>query len=189
MLDLKDSNLSYILCSADNTYLSQIENDVRNRKMVNIFYALEYSLMPIPTYAQDIYEKNYLAFNLSNNDKIRKDAMLLMNEFCLSEIIVKYKNSELLTKLKYDGSEIPVDLVYYDIDLDRKKYIYETVTFCLYEKKRYFFPKKKEDFKQGMILEYCNNNQWYSKQVVNLDTEYDKMYKVLSKHEKIRVAV
>jgi hypothetical protein len=189
MLDLKDNNLSYILCSADVQELSQIDNDIRNKKMVNLLYGLDYSLMAIPAYAQDLYEKNYLAFNLSDNDKIRKDAILLIKEFYMNEIIVKYKNNDLLTKIKYDGSEVPVDIVYYDNDLDRKKYIYETLTFCLYEKKRYFFPKKKEDFKQGMILEYCNNNKWYTKEIVNLESEYDKMYKILSKHEKIRIPV
>jgi hypothetical protein len=48
-------------------------------------------------------------------------------------------------------------------------------------------PKKKEDFRQGMIIEYFNNSQWNEKIVFDLDTEWDKMYKLLVKYDKIRV--
>jgi hypothetical protein len=108
-------------------------------------------------------------------------------EFGKKEIIVKYQGQYLLTKILEDGSEIPIEINYYDNNQGKKIYIHEGVSFTLNDKKRYFFPSKKEDLKSGMLIEYFNNNMWYQKKVDNLDTEYEKMYKLLMKYEKLRV--
>ena len=110
-----------------------------------------------------------------------------MNQFSKKEIIIKYKGENMLSRINFDGSEIPIEVNYYDNNLNKKTYIHEGISFTLTEKKRYFFPKKKEELKSGMLIEYFNNNAWCQKQVANLDNEYEKMYKLLMKYEKIRV--
>ena len=50
------------------------------------------------------------------------------------------------------------------------------------------FRSKKEDFKVGMIVEYLNNKNWIKREVKNIDVEYEDLYKLLIKYDKIRVA-
>ena len=38
-----------------------------------------------------------------------------------------------------------------------------------------------------MIVEYLNNNKWNQKKVENPKQEWDDMYKLLSKYDKLRV--
>ena len=59
--------------------------------------------------------------------------------------------------------------------------------FSFVESKRYRIPKSKDDFKAGMIIEYFNNNQWSQKVVENPNDEWERMYKLLLKYDKIRV--
>ena len=44
-----------------------------------------------------------------------------------------------------------------------------------------------EELKNGMIIEYFNNNKWNELPVNNLDTQYDKMFKLLMKYDKLRI--
>ena len=94
-----------------------------------------------------------------------------------------------MSKIIFDGNEIPVEIQYYDNNENKKTYIHEGISFTLTDKKRYFFPKNKKDLKIGMVVEYFNNNRWCSKQVSNIDLEYEKMYALLIKYEKLRVAL
>ena len=38
-----------------------------------------------------------------------------------------------------------------------------------------------------MLVEYFNNNKWYEKKVEDPINEYDKIYKLMIKYDKIRV--
>lgn len=40
-----------------------------------------------------------------------------------------------------------------------------------------------------MIVEYFNKDKWIKKQVINPETEYEKMYDLLIKFNKIRIAI
>ena len=187
MLNLDDINISYMLCSPEHNILSITENNNRCNKFINILYSLDYTIIPIHSYNKGIYEKNYLALCPNNNDVLRQESIYIMNEFNKDEIIIKYKGDNLLSKIIFDGNEIPLEVIYYDNNEKKKNYIHEGISFTLNEKKRYFFPKKKDDLKSGMLVEYFNNNKWHSKQVSNIDIEYERMYKLLMKYEKIRV--
>lgn len=187
MINLNDINLSFLLTSPEIDGLSQFENNHRNNTFVNVLYSMNYSLFPVYAYAKGIYEKNYLAICSEDNDTLRKEALFLMSQFNKKEVFVKYKGQTLLTKITEQGDEIPMEVNYYDNNSEKKTYIHEGVSFTLNEKKRYFFPKKKEDLKSGMLVEYFNNNMWYQKRVTDLDSEYEKMYKLLIKYEKLRV--
>jgi hypothetical protein len=115
------------------------------------------------------------------------DAIYLMDEFDQDTVIVKYKGDEIATKIESTGTEKPMSVAIYDSDLKNKTYLYNGVSFSFVEKKRYFFPKKKEDLKNGMIVEFFNNNKWIQRQVISIESEYEKMFKLLIKYEKIRV--
>ena len=39
-----------------------------------------------------------------------------------------------------------------------------------------------------MIVEYFTNNKWYEKKVENPNSEYEDLYKLLIKYDKVRVA-
>ena len=189
MINLNDVNISFMMCSPEHTLLSQIDNNFRCNKFMNMLYAMNYSVLPIYSYEKGIYEKNYLAICSEDNEVLRSEAIYMMNEFSKNEIIVKYRGENILSKIIFDGNEIPVEVNYYDNNENNKTYIHEGVSFTLTDKKRYFFPKRKEDLKVGMMIEYFNNNRWCPKQVNNIDMEYDRMYNLLMKYEKIRVAV
>ena len=189
MINLNDTHLSFMLCSPEHKLLSQMDNNLRCNRFMNMLYSMNYSILPIYSYENGAYEKNYLAICPSDNDTLRTEAIYMMNEFNKEDIIVKYKGEDMLSKIVFDGNEVPVEIKYYDSNENKKTYLHEGVSFTLSDKKRYFFPKTKNDLKPGMLIEYFNNNKWYSKQISNVDTEYEKMYKLLMKYEKIRVVV
>jgi hypothetical protein len=76
----------------------------------------------------------------------------------------------------------------YSTDSEKKSYLYNGYSFSFTEQKRYFFPSRKEEIKVGMIVEFFNNNKWIEKKVSNPDVEYDKLYKLLMKYNKVRIA-
>ena len=189
MINLNDSNISFMMCSPEHKLLSQMDNNLRCNRFINMLYSMNYTVLPVFSYEKGTYEKNYLAICPDNNDVLRNEAIFMMNEFNKDSIVVKYKGDEELSRIIFDGNEISVEVNYYDNNENKKTYIHEGVSFTLNDKKRYFFPKRKEDLKIGMIVEYFNNNKWCSRQVNNIDSEYDKMYALLIKYDKLRVAV
>ena len=38
-----------------------------------------------------------------------------------------------------------------------------------------------------MFVEYFNNNKWNQKQITNIESEYDKTFKLLIKYDKLRI--
>ena len=40
-----------------------------------------------------------------------------------------------------------------------------------------------------MIVEYLNNNKWFEKKIENPVDEWNRMFKLLSKYDKLRVAL
>jgi hypothetical protein len=87
-----------------------------------------------------------------------------------------------------DGQEKPISISYYNTDDDKESFIYNGVSFSFIEEKMYWRPNKKEDFKIGMIVEYLNNNKWYQQTVKEPEIEFENLYKLLIKYDKIRVA-
>jgi hypothetical protein len=187
MIDLNDVNISYLITTPEILGISQMENNHRTNMFLNMLYSMNYSIIPIQSYDKGIYEKSYIAITPEDNERFKKEIFMIMEQFRTSEIIVKWKNDNLLHKMTLEGLEYPMEVNYYDNNLNNKIYIHEGISFSLNEKKRYFFPSKKEDLKSGMIVEYFNNNKWNQKQINDLDSEYEKMYKLLMKYEKLRI--
>ena len=190
MFNLTDRNISYILISPEKRENLQLDNKVNCERACSILYSKEYTVIPVRGYHEGRYENSFIALSSDDDNNIlRKDALYLVEYFDIDCTIVKYKDESAATKIFFNGSEKPMSMAIYDSDLNNKSYLYNGISFTFVEEKRYFFPRKKEDLKSGMIIEYFNNNRWNSKQILNIENEYEKMFKLLIKYEKIRIPV
>jgi len=177
MNGLEHQNSTFILLSSNNL-----------EDMISILYAKEYNVIPIKGYYRGQYEDSVMAYANVDNDTLRKDVIFLLNHFHEDCAIIKYQGESNAKKIFKDGSEIPLGIVMYNTDADNMSYLYNGTSFSFVESKRYWKPSKKEDFRVGMIVEYFNNNKWYEKLVENPTDEYEKLYKLLIKYDKVRVA-
>lgn len=177
MIDLSNSKLSFILLSSN-----KIDD------MVSILYAKDYQIIPLKGYYQGQYEDSALALSDIDNDELRKDLIFLLNQFHQDCGIIKYVGETNAKKVFRDGSEKPLGITLYNTDSDNISYLYNGLSFSFVEQIRYWKPTKIEDFRVGMIVEYLNNNKWYQKKVENPKQEWNDMYKLLSKYDKLRVA-
>ena len=187
MLNLLDRKLAYILISPEKYYNSKLENDVNCERICSILYSKDYTILQVQGYYKNKYEKAFLAFTEDTNDNLRFDAIYLMDKFHQESVIVKYRDYDFVNKIMSDGSEKNLSLVLYDSEMKDRTYLYNGVSFTFLENKKYYFPKKKEELRKGLIVEYYNNNNWVKKEVVNIEIEWDKLYKLLTKYEKLRV--
>lgn len=176
MLNLKDSKISYLLVEDSSDLTSYL-------------YSRDYFLLEIKGYYQGQFENSILAFTGISNDELRSDAIHLINYFNQSNIIVKYREETTAKRINENGSEQPLGILLYNTDSEKKSYIYDGLSFSFIEQQLYYFPKKKEDFKSGMIVECFSNNKWVEKRVVDPETEFAKMYNLLMKYNKIRIPV
>jgi len=175
VIDLSNPKISYMVLSSEKL-----------DDMVSILYAKEYRIIPIKGYYQGQYEDSVLAYG-PDNDELRKDLIFLLNHFNQDCGIIKYLGETNAKKIFSDGSEKPMGIVLYNTDAENKSYIHDGLSFSFVEQVRYWKPTKKEDFKIGMIVEYLNKDKWFKKRVEDPNSEYEKMYKLFIKYDKIRV--
>ena len=177
-MDLTNKNLSFILLSSD-----KIDD------MISILYAKEFQVLPIEGYYRGQYENSAMAFCDCDNDELRKELIFLLNHFSQDCGIIKYKGESNVKKLFSDGSEKPMGIVLYNTDSDNISYLHNGVSFSFVEQVRYWKPNKLEDFRSGMVVEYLNNNKWFEKEVEDPKQDWEKMFKLLVKYDKLRVAL
>lgn len=177
MTGLEQPNTSYIILSSNKL-----------DDMISILYAKEYQIIPIKGYYKGQYEESVIAYGRVDNDTLRKDTIFLLSHFNEDCAIIKYSGESNAKKIFRDGSEIPMGVIMYNTDDDNMSYLHNGVSFSFVESKRYWKPTKKEDFRVGMLVEYFNNNKWFEKLVENPNDEYEKLYKLLIKYDKVRVA-
>lgn len=175
-MNIKNERLSYILISSEKI------DDISS-----VLWAKDYTILPIKGYYKGQYENSVMAYSNVDNDQLRKDAIFLLNNFSQECAIIKYLDETGAKKIYPDGSEKPLGIVMYNTDAENKSYLYNGISFSFVEQARYWKPKSKEDFKIGMIVEYFNNNKWYQQEVKNPSEEFDGLYKLLIKYDKIRV--
>jgi len=187
MFNLTDPNIAYLLITPQKPQNRPEENMVNCNKLNNILWAKDWTIIPMMSYQGGLYEKSFMCITPYDNDNLRTESIFLMDEFVIESAIIKYSGETNPTRILNNGGEVPLSVSVYDNNNETKKYIYNGISFSFNELKRYVFPKKKEDIKNGMIVEYFNNNKWISRQVSNIDTEWDKMYKLLTKYEKLRI--
>ena len=177
MINLENPELSFILLSSNKI------DDIKS-----VLWAKEYQIIPIQGYYNEQFEDSILAFSDVNNDELRKDLIFLLDHFNQDCGIVKYKGESSSKRIFSDGSEKLLGVVLYNTDSNNISYLYNGLSFSFVEQKRYWKPTRVEDFKIGMIVEYLNNNKWCEKKVQNPKQEWDDMFKLLAKYDKLRVA-
>jgi hypothetical protein len=155
--------------------------------VISVLHAKCYTVLPIKGFYHGQYEDSVLAYGDVQNDELRKDVLLLLKLFSQDCAIVKYSEESGAKKLFPDGSEKPLGIVMFNTDSDNKSYLYDGLSFSFVESKRYWTPKKLEDIKQGMIVEYLSNNKWFQKIVDNPKKDWDDLIKLLVKYDKVRV--
>lgn len=175
-MNLENLNISYLIMSSDRL------NDI-----TDILYAKEYQILPLQTYYKETYDNSAMGYSDVDNDTLRKDAIFLLNHFVQESAIIKYKGDSSPRRIYADGSERLLELALYNTDDNNISYLYRGMSFSFVETKRYWIPKSKDDLKVGMIVEYFNNNKWSERIVSNPDQEWDKLYKLLIKYNKVRV--
>ena len=176
MTELESVQSSYIILSTD-----------RINEMTTVLYAKEYQIIPIQGYFNGIFEDSVIAYG-QDNESLRRDIIFLLDHFHQESAIIKYQGETNAKTVFFDGSEHPMDLLVYNTDATKKTYIHNGISFAFKESKRYWIPKTMEDLKVGMIVEYMNNNKWYERKVQNPSEEWEKLYKLLIKYDKLRVS-
>lgn len=175
-MNLQNPNISYLILSSGN-----IDD------MTSVLYAKEYQILPLQSYYKEVFNESAMGYSDVDNDTLRKDTLFLLNHFNQESAIIKYKGEATPKKIFKDGSERILELSMYNTNSELVSYLYRGLSFSFVDAKRYWVPKSKEDFKEGMIVEYFNNNQWNEKVVENADDEWNRLYKLLLKYNKVRV--
>lgn len=176
-MNLQEQNMSYVILSSD-----------RLDDMVSILYAKEYQIIPIKEYYKGQFDDSVISYGRVDNDNLRKDVLFLLNHFHQDSAIIKYLDESVVKKIFKDGSEKIMGVRMYNTDDENTSYLYNGHSFSFVEQVRYWKPTKKEDFRVGMLVEYFNKDRWYERLVENPNDEYDKLYKLLIKYDKVRVA-
>ncbi len=176
MTGLENPQSSYIILSAD-----------RLNEIISVIYAKEYQILPIKGYYKGNFEESVIAWG-PDNESLRRDTIFLLDQFHQDCAIIKYQGDSNAKKVFFDGTEQPLGLVMYNTDSENKSYLHNGVSFSFVEAKRYWIPKTMDDLKVGMIVEYMNNNKWYERKVQNPKEEWEKLYKLLIKYDKLRVS-
>ena len=176
MLDLKNPQISFLLLSSDNALSSYL-------------YSRDYYIIDIKEYYEGKFEDSILAFTSIESNELRRDSIHIMEHFGQECAIIKYKDDSSPKKIFRDGQERPMDVILYNTDSNNRSYILNGLSFSFVDEQQYYIPRKKDDFKVGMIVELFSNNKWIEKKVHNPEIEFEKMYALLMKYNKIRIPV
>ena len=176
MLDLKSPQISFLLLSSDNALSSYL-------------YSRDYYIIDIKEYYEGKFGDSILAFTSIESNELRRDSIHIMEHFGQECAIIKYKDDYSPKKIFRDGQERPMDIILYNTDSNNRSYILNGLSFSFIEEQQYYIPRKKDDFKVGMIVELFSNNKWIEKKVHNPEIEFEKMYALLMKYNKIRIPV
>lgn len=176
MSGLEQPNTSYLIMSASNM-----------DALTSMLWSKEYQILPMKGYYEGSFEDSVMAYKAVDNDELRRDAILLLDHHAQESAIIKYLGDTEPRKIFYNGEERPLGVVMFNTDSNNRSYLHNGISFSFVEKARYRVPKSKNELRVGMIVEYMSNNKWHQRKVQNIDTEWEKMYGLLSKYDKIRV--
>lgn len=186
MINLEQRDISFIFIDSSNTYLNE---EVKYTSIINYLYSKGFDIYYSDKYNEGVYSsKSYLCTDKSlNNNDLRKTSLDIIKEFGFDSVYVKYLNEENITIINYKGEEYPAKITYYPGENSNIYVLNDfTLSFCFERNDRYFNITDKSQIKKGMILEYKNNNTWVKRTVQDVDKEYDKLYKLLIKYDKLR---
>lgn len=188
MFFLTNSDVSYLLINPKKSSDSELENQWNSERVCSVLYSKDFEVIPLKEFYENIYTEVYLGVTPNrDDDEIRKEALDILHFLDLDKGILKYNSSKNPVEIDKFGSETPLELSIYESDENSKIYIHQGVYFSFKKEKRYFIPKDKKHLKDGMVVEYLNQGKWNSKQIENLDQEFDKMYELLMRYGKLRI--
>lgn len=189
MFNLTDKNISYLIVTPC-VGLDTITTTNLCERACSILYSKDYTVFQISEYFRGDYNKSFMAICNTNNDRLREDSITLMEEitYC-KEIIVKYSGEDENKKIFLNGSERLLSVSIYENNSDKKIYLYNGISFSFTEKKRYRQLTDRSQLKPGMVVEFLNNDRWIEKEVGDISIEYDRLYKLLIKYDKLRVCI
>lgn len=173
---LEDPNVSYMIASS---------NDIV--ALNSYMYSRNYNVIDIKGFYEGKFENSMIAVSNVDNNELRMDAIHIMDHFDQESVIVKYHGETNAKKVFSNGEEKPMGVVMYNTDAKNRSYILNELSFAFVEKQSYFRPKSVSDLRVGMIVEYLSGDKWLQRRVVNPEREYDKMYKLLIKYDKVRI--
>jgi hypothetical protein len=157
--------------------------------VTSYLYSRGYEIIDIKEYYQNEFKDAVMAWTKNPHQEIKKESFEILQYFNKNSIILKEIGQIESKKIFKNGFERPLGIVMYNTDSKNKSYIYEGISFSFVEKIIYKFPKKQEEFKNGMIVECYSNNGWIKKTISNIDIEYKNLYKTLSKYNKVRITI
>tara|TARA_R110000772_G_scaffold2410_4_gene8539 strand:- start:29920 stop:30480 length:561 start_codon:yes stop_codon:yes gene_type:complete len=181
---LNDPYINYIIISAYRSNEDNLKNRLDLSRLQDKLIFKDFTILEMGG-----TQPSYLAYKDCDNDELRYDAIELMDSFKQEFVIVKYLNESDAKKILFDGRELLLGVVEYSGNTSHHNFYVEGQGFSFEPRTRYWIPKKSKDIKKGMILEILNNdNQWVEKEVKDPEVEYERMYKILSKYNKVRIA-
>jgi len=132
------------------------------------------------------YEKSMISLSEVSNTELKSDALHILDNYNQDYLIVKYRGSENPVKIYKDGTERLMEVSLYDTS-NRISYIINELSFSFVEKQTYDMPKSIDDFNIGMVVECLSGSKWIKRQVIDPKSEYDKIYKLLIKYDRVRI--
>ena len=190
MFNLQDESLSYLIVNSERSDSTTLENYHNLERLYSVLDSKDFSIFNIKDFRKTKVTPAFLALSqLQENDAIRNDALHILEFMDINSLILKYKDEKNPILLEKNGQETPLLIELYPNDHSDQFYVFEGISFNLKKDKRYFFPKLKNQLKNGMIVEYLNGDVWKSKEIVNLESEYEKMFSLLIKYNKLRIPI
>jgi hypothetical protein len=80
VLDLENSNSSFILISSDNL-----------EDVMSILWAKEYKVIKLKSYYKENYGDCIFTYSQIDNDQLRSDLIFLLNHLHINSAIIKYR--------------------------------------------------------------------------------------------------
>jgi hypothetical protein len=161
-----------------------------DERLNSILYSKDYRIDSL-TYIRDgSMEKCLIGYPPTDltDENIRKDTLHFLNLLDIVDAIVKYRDQRDPVRINKSGQFSLLDFcLYNDISDSKDYYVDNGRLFYIKNKKRYFYLDKKEQLKKDMVVEYYNQSDWIERKVGdNINEEYDRLYRLLMKHGKLR---
>lgn len=122
-----------------------------------------------------------------SNNTIRENVLYLLNIYDDAYAYVKYHGEDFVNMVSKDGTEVPLDIIKENNNKGYDVFLINGYWYSFIKKPIYRKPTKMSDFKKGMVVEFYNNNRWNTMVVENPPKEYDTIYKLFIKYDKIRI--
>jgi hypothetical protein len=188
MFSLTDPKISFILITPETDSCTPLENNLNCERLCSVLYSKDFTVFSLKEWHQNKYRRSFLGISSENsNDDIRQESIHILEFLDIESAVIKYLDSDTPVSISKHGVERLLEFSMYESDENSKIWIHEGISFSFREKVRYHYPTKKEHLKSGQVVEYYNNNKWNTKEIVKLDEEFDKMYKLLMKYNKLRI--